>query len=323
MAAGAARRRKAKDFHDLFILTALGIARESATLVLKRLSFFTSITVFLIIPVSAATIISKAFTDHLPVTQLALQIQALCFTLGYPNLIYQKLSETVISYMVCFPFVVTFSLVARAAVAHTVAYLYAGGNSPSWQKIIQAIPKLWKGLVVTYIWGCLIVFGYSVLIFGFLLATVNLVILLALSTDWVFWTGLCWGIVYSIGFAHAIALCNLATIVCVLEDGCSGMEAVCRAKFLIRGRTQVALLIVVITGLGLAFVEGLFQYRVMVNDKMDCFGAVSEASLLIFMYSLVSLLDVVMNCVFYYTCKVARLEGLCLDSPFFTNSLEE
>ena len=87
--------------------------------------------------------------------------------------------------------------------------------------------------------------------------------------------------------------------------------------FLIRGRTQIALLMALVINMSLALVESLFQYIVMGMRHGSNFYneirrlsslATWEAPLLTFMYSMVGVMEGVMSYVFYYTCKSARLE---------------
>lgn len=326
------RRKVSRKLDDFFLLTALGIVRESATLFLQDSSSLVCIAVLLLYPASAAIILSHAFLDRFLVVKLAVGIQA---ALGYGTagliilsqhshytlqLFYHKLSETVLSYVFCFPFLATFSLWARTAVAHTVASTYAG-NRPSWKRLIEELPKLWKRLVGTYIWVSLLILGFNIFMFVFMSAVINGVSILGLPVIWEIGAAMCGGILYSIAFAHVMIVCSLATVVSVMEaDCCYGLDAVFRAMFLIRGRTHIALLMALLTNMSLALVESLFQYRVMGMRHGSSFSyekgsrinssAVWEAPLLIFIYSIVGVMEGVMSCVFYYTCKSARLESI-------------
>eukprot|EP01018_Ginkgo_biloba_P024545 Gb_05407 [translate_table: standard] len=324
-------RRKTRNLDNFFILGSLGIGNESLRILLQNSSFFASIAVLLISPASAAIILSHMLLDRVLVPKIAVQIQAFGYASGFSDahftkVIHHKLAENIASYIACFPFVVTFSLFAKAAVVHTVAYIYSG-NKPSVQRLMEALPTIWKRLVVTYMWVCLIVLGSNALVLLLMSAYINLLSVLGFSSKWAFLAALGGGIVYSIVFAHAMIVCNLANIVSVMED-CYGIDAVLRAKFLIRGRTQIALLMALITNLSMAFVESLFHYRVMGRrsnpsvDHISSSSVVWEAPLLIFMYALVGLMDAVMSSVFYYTCKSSRLEGFWVNSSSLLISFE-
>lgn len=97
-------------------------------------------------------------------------------------------------------------------------------------------------------------------------------------------------------YAHTIIVCNLATMISVLED-LSGPLALLRSVHLIKGQTQAGLLMFLGSTIGMAFVEGLFEHRVK-----DC--------LLIMMYSFVVLVDSMMSAVFYFTCRSSSMELL-------------
>ncbi|GLJ18402.1 hypothetical protein SUGI_0325990 [Cryptomeria japonica] len=316
-------RRKSRNTHDFFLLDVAGIARESAAIFVQNLSVLTAIAVLLVSPVSAAILVCRALFSHTYIAhKLALRIRDSAHAAGFPNwrhthLMYHKLSETLISFWFCFPVVITFSLLARAAVAHTVASIYAGGNRPSWKKLIQAIPRLWKGLVVTYIWAGVLVIGTHAVILVSVCAFLRLVCILGLGSKWEFGVVLGGGIVYSIVFAHVMIVCNLATIVCVMEECNYGIHAVFKALFLIGGKTRIALVMAVVVNLSWAFVERLFVYGVMPGGGGNMRW---EAPLLVLMYSMVAVMDTVMNSVFYYTCKSSRLEDVCISSPYFPNS---
>ena len=149
----------------------------------------------MLFPASAAIILSHAFLDRILVAKLALGIQ---YAFGYGTagliipghhnyytlqLFYHKLSETILSYVLCFPFLATFSLWERAAVALKVADTYAG-NRPSWQRLIQQLPKLWKRLVGTYIWVCLLILRFNALMFLLMSAIINGASVLGLPAIW-------------------------------------------------------------------------------------------------------------------------------------------
>ncbi|GLJ18401.1 hypothetical protein SUGI_0325980 [Cryptomeria japonica] len=276
-------RRKGRNTHNFYMLNAMGIARESASILVHNFSALTAIAVPLVSPVSAAILV---FPHTQTATKFALRIRDSAHAAGLPNwpythLIYHKLSETLISFLLCFPFFITFSLLARAAVAHTVASIYAGDNRSSGEKLFQAIPRLWKGLVVTYIWAGVLIIGANAVILFLLCALVNLVCILGLDLKWEVAAVLGGGIVYSFVFAHVMIVCNLATIVCVMEpeEYSYGVQAVFKALFLIRGKTRIALVMAVVVNLSSAFLERSSCLEdVCLTDlcKMDYIAVVSN-----------------------------------------------
>eukprot|EP01018_Ginkgo_biloba_P035351 Gb_24690 [translate_table: standard] len=307
-------RRKPRRINIFFTLGALGIARESARVILQYSNFLIAITALVICPVSAAVILSRPILGGQNIAKFVVRIQVVASAAGFPEtqftkMIYLKLSETISSYIFCLPFIVTFSLIAKAAVTHTVACIYAGFD-PLTHRLLRVLPNIWHRLLFTYTWICIIVLGSNAVVFLFLLLLFNVFGALGLSSNWVFFSALAGEFLYSVIFAHAIIVCNLATVVSVVEDS-YGLDAIFRAKFLINGRTRIALLISLMTNLSSAFVEILFQHRVIsiYSSSDDVSSVLWEGPLLVFIYSLVDLMDIVMNCVFYYTCKSSRMES--------------
>lgn len=101
-------------------------------------------------------------------------------------------------------------------------------------------------------------------------------------------------------------VCNMAIIVAGMES-CDGFLAILKACVLIRGRTATALTVALPTNLGLAAIEALFHYRVvrayrMSDGKLNPTSA-WEAPLIAYMYSLLIILDTVMGCIFFKSCR--------------------
>lgn len=69
--------------------------------------------------------------------------------------------------------------------------------------------------MVTYIWVCLLILGFNALMFVLMSAIINGVSVLGFPTVWMIGAVVCGAILYSIVFAHAMIVCNLATIVCL------------------------------------------------------------------------------------------------------------
>ncbi|CAN1152706.1 hypothetical protein LINPERHAP2_LOCUS18927 [Linum perenne] len=121
-------------------------------------------------------------------------------------------------------------------------------------------------------------------------------------------------VVYADCWMCHIVLCSsastlyIAVVISVLED-VSGPQALLRSSALIRGQTQVGLLIYLGSTIGTAFVEGLFEHRVKTLSYGDGSSRLWEGPLLVVMYSFVVLVDMMMSAVFYYSCKSYRMEA--------------
>ncbi|KAJ6324845.1 hypothetical protein OIU76_012023 [Salix suchowensis] len=115
------------------------------------------------------------------------------------------------------------------------------------------------------------------------------------------------GLAFSVVFANAIIICNTAVVVCVLED-VSGLQALLRSRVLIRGQTQVGLLIFLGSAIGMAMIQGLFEHRVKTLSYGDGSSRIWEGPLLVVMHSFVALIDLMMSAVFYYSCRSYSME---------------
>jgi len=114
-------------------------------------------------------------------------------------------------------------------------------------------------------------------------------------------------LIFSMVYAHTIIVCNLASVISVLED-VSGPRAILRSVSLVKGQTQAGLLIFLGSTIGMAFVEGLFEHRVKTLSYGDGSSRIWEGPLLVIMYSFVVLVDSMMSAVFYFTCRSSSIE---------------
>ncbi|KAJ8445512.1 hypothetical protein Cgig2_031325 [Carnegiea gigantea] len=116
------------------------------------------------------------------------------------------------------------------------------------------------------------------------------------------------GLVFSVVFAKAIIVSNIAVVISVLEDA-SGPQALLRSTVLIRGQTQVGLLMYLGSTMGMTFVQGLFEHRVKTLSYGDGSSRIWEGPLLVIMYSFVVLIDLMMTAVFYFSCWSFSMEA--------------
>lgn len=80
--------------------------------------------------------------------------------------------------------------------------------------------------------------------------------------------------------------------------------------------------------IGTAFVENLYEYRVKSLNYGDVYSKMWEGPLLIIMYTSVVLIDAMMSCIFYFTCKCSSLESfdnhsLLEHNTSFSGSIEQ
>ncbi|CAA6657440.1 unnamed protein product [Spirodela intermedia] len=213
-------------------------------------SVFTAILALLICPVSAA-LLSDAFFSRTFVGALSRRLMIVAVSTGLPLTHFVRqachhLAGTLLSAVSCFPLLITFLLLARASIAYSVACCYAGKKILV-SEFLALLRGKWRRLVSTYLWA--------------------------------FYPALLAVLAFSIVYAHTIIVCNLASVISVLEDK-SGLEALLRSICLVRGQTQAGLMI---------FLGRRLEWLL----SKDCLNT---------------------DAVFYFTCRSSSIEELSWNS---------
>ncbi|XVE91553.1 hypothetical protein REPUB_Repub01dG0019400 [Reevesia pubescens] len=297
--------------HQFHSMNALEILRETVRILRYNSSGFMIIAALLICPVSAVSM-SNLLVDQSIVKRLTVRLLLVAKTSGLPLRPFikqscQRFAETVVSSAMCFPLFITLSLLSKAAVVYCVDCTYSR-KSADVSKFFVMIRKFWRRLVSTYLWMCMVIVGCVTTFFVFLVAACSVLSVIGFTPDLVVYAMIMMGTVFSVVFANAIVVCNIGIVICVLEE-VSGPQALLRAGLLIKGQTQVGLLIFLGSTIGLAFVEGLFEHRVKTLSYGDGSSRIWEGPLLVIMYSFVVLVDSMMSTVFYFSCRSYTMEA--------------
>ncbi|KAL1365809.1 hypothetical protein HN51_013776 [Arachis hypogaea] len=292
-------------------MNALDILRETVRILRFNSWGFMAITVVLICPVSAV-ILSNVLVDESIVKSLSIRLMLVAKTSGLPlrPLIKQschRFAEMAISSAVSFPLYPTLVLCSKAAVVYSVDCTYSRKKCDA-SKFCMIIAKFWRKIVSTYMWSCTVIVGCITLFCVFLVAFCSALSVLGFSPDVMVYAAVMVGLVFSVVFANAIIICDIAIVISVLED-VSGAQAMMRSNMLIKGQTQVGLLIFLGSTMGMAFVEGLFEHRVKTLSYGDGSSRLWEGPLLVVMYSFMVLIDSMMSVVFYFSCRSCRMEA--------------
>ncbi|MCD7456810.1 hypothetical protein HAX54_033293 [Datura stramonium] len=295
-------------FHSM---DALEILRETVRILRYNPIGFLSIAALLIWPVSAV-LLSNVLVDQSVVKKLTIRLLLLAKSSGLPLKPFikqscQKFSEMVISAVMCYPLYVTLLLLSKAAIVYSVDCTYSRKNFDS-KKFYIIVTKIWKRIVVTYMWVCMVITCCLTLFLVLLVVVSSAFSVMGFPPDLILYPAMIVGIIFSIILANAMIICNIAIVISVLEDD-SGPEALFRSSSLIKGQTQVGLLIFLGSTIGMAFVEGLFEHRVKILSYGDGSSRIWEGPLLVIMYSFVMLIDSMMSTVFYFSCKSFRMEA--------------
>ncbi|KZV32333.1 hypothetical protein F511_22590 [Dorcoceras hygrometricum] len=297
--------------HHFHSMSALEILRETVRILRYNLSGFMAIAAVLICPVSAV-LLSNVFIDQYLVKRLSLRLLLVANSSGLPIKPFikqscQKLSESVVSATMCFPLFATLSLLSKAAVVYSVDCTYSRKKFDS-SKFFVIVSKIWKRILITYLWVCGVISGCITLFLVLLVVVSSVFSVMGFPPDLILYPAMVIGLIFSVTLANAIIICNIAVVISVLED-VSGPQALLRSSSLIKGQTQVGLLIFLGSTIGMAFVEGLFEHRVKTLSYGDGSSRIWEGPLLVVMYSFVVLIDSMNSTVFYFSCKSYRMES--------------
>lgn len=311
-------------------LSVLEILRETIRILRLNSTGFLVIAALFICPVSAI-LLSNAFVEQSVVEKLSFRFILVAEASGLPKshftrLVCRKLSESVLSLTFCFPFLVTLWLFAKAAIVHSVARSYAG-KKLTIAKLLTMIRRIWKRVILTYFWVCIAIVGCIAAFLLLLVILVNVLVSTGICSSCAIYAVFGLGVIFSVLFAHTLIICNLANVISIFED-CRGMAALFRSMYLIKGRTQVGLMIFLGTSIGTAFVESLYEHRVKALNYGDVYSRIWEGPLLVIMYTFVVLIDAMMSCIFYFTCKCSSSESfdshsLLEHSSSFSGSMEQ
>ncbi|KAJ7943408.1 Son of sevenless [Quillaja saponaria] len=292
-------------------MSALDILRETVRILRYNCLVFIVIAALLICPVSAV-LLSNVLVDQSIAKRLSIRLMLVAKSSGLPlrPLIKhscQRFAEMAVSSAMCFPLFVTLSLLSKAAVVYSVDCTYSRKRFDK-TKFCVIIAKFWRRIVSTYMWASAVIVGCITLFFVLLVSVCSAFAVIGLSPDLIVYAAIIVGLVFSVIFANAIIICNIAIVISVLED-VSGPQPMLRSSILIRGQTHVGLLIYLGSTIGMAFVEGLFEHRVKTISYGDGSSRMWEGPLLVIMYSFVVLIDSMMSTVFYFSCRSISMEA--------------
>ncbi|TQD87382.1 hypothetical protein C1H46_027043 [Malus baccata] len=304
--------------HRFHSMSALEILRETVRILRYNSWGFLAIALLLICPVSAL-LLSNLVVDHSLVKRLTIRMLLIAKSSGLPLRDFishscQKFAEMAISCTMCFPLYITLSLLSKAAVVYSVYCSYSLKKFDASQFYL-VLRKIWRRVVSTYVWMCMVVAGCVVLFLVLLLAVCNACSIVGLSPNYIVYAAMVVALVFSVVFANAVIICNIAIVISVLED-VSGPEALVQSGVLIKGQTQVGLLIFLGSSIGMAFIEGLFEHRVKTLSYGDGSSRIWEGPLLVIMYSFVVLIDSMNSAVFYFSCRSFKMETSLDETDF-------
>ncbi|KAL1553461.1 hypothetical protein AAHA92_14134 [Salvia divinorum] len=275
------------------------IIRRSIFTFLKNYQHLTSTPTLLLLPFAVSALLAPALVSSSRLLPLVhSRLTSLFLAAGVPpsspllNLLSLKLSQTILALLFLSPFLYSSLLLAKAAVIRS---LHHNNNNNT----------LFKPLLITQLCNTLIILAANATSFFLIAIFFNCLDVLGLSSPSSSILLSAVGVMlYSFILAHVYIICNLALVSSAMEKH-SGFMAIIKAWLVIKGRSATALSLALPINLGLAAIEALFQYRVVrgYNRGLNQSAILVEGMLIAYLYGLTLILDTVVGCLFWTSCK--------------------
>ncbi|EFJ33880.1 hypothetical protein SELMODRAFT_82741 [Selaginella moellendorffii] len=303
---------------EIHCLGALDIIKESVAALRAISSLFFWVAALLATPFSIV-VLSQAWITSPVVENWAARIEAsalatrggVWFLPSYRAACF-KLVDNLVSHAFQLPFYITLAIPARATISWAVALLYSSRKFHLHSFLRAAALKVCLRAIATYLWICAVMLACTTLILSLLVVVTTFFQALGLSVDILFLIVATICLAFSLLFAHLVIISNLSITISMLED-IQGRAALMKAILILRGRTQVGLLLFIIATAATASIDSLFQYRVVgvpgYKYAIDLSSKLWEMPLLVGMYSFLYLFNSIPSAIFYFTCKSSCCES--------------
>ncbi|XP_019191841.1 PREDICTED: uncharacterized protein LOC109186345 [Ipomoea nil] len=310
-----------KEQDEIQFLGFFSIFKESFSLVSTWKNIFSQITAAMIVPLSFIylahiEISDILFTDILRDEYILDRIQRGTQT-------YDKISDVLSSEWTAFwlfkiayfIFFLVLALLSTAAVVYTIASIYTA-KEIAFRRVMSVVPKVWKRLMVTFLWSFAILFAYNILTFSILILWVMVVgprglgLLVAAAII----------VGYMVGFVYITVIYHLATVVSVLED-VKGLNALLKSRRLIRGKMGISAVIFLLLNLVFFGVQTGFEYFVVLGYGGGVAGRVGYGILCVGLLAILILFGLTTQTIIYFICKSYHHENI--DKSTLSDHLED
>lgn len=203
-------------------------------------------------------------------------------------------------------FVLAFSLLSTASIVYTVASIYTS-KGLSYVKVISVVPKVWKRLFMTFLWAHILIFLYNVAFFFIIFLLLLIEFGTRLPVTILIYPLL---ILFYCLLVYIYLVWHLASVVSVLEDS-YGTTAMKKSADLIKGKRWVGCIIILIYTVCATLVLALFNVFVRSPEHVQSgMGRVLLGLTLLLLWTIVTLLGIVVQTVVYFVCKSVHRENI-------------
>ncbi|EYU23743.1 hypothetical protein ABFS82_08G090700 [Erythranthe guttata] len=301
-----------REQEEIQFLGFFGILKESITIVSSWRKIFTQITLALILP------LSFIYLAHIQISELLFsKIMLNEFILDRTaegTRTHDRISGALSSEWTAFflfkigyfVFFIVLSLLSTSAVVYTIACIYTA-KEIAFKKVMSVVPKVWKRLVVTFIWNFVIVFAYNVAsLIALFLGAVLFGSVPVIGTLFLILFGVC----YFVGFFYITIVWHLATVVSVLEES-YGLNAMAKSQALIKGKMWVSFAVFFVVGVFFFGIQLIFEFLVVVGGDGEGVGArVGFGIFCLVLMSIWMLFGLITQTIIYFVCKSYHHENI-------------
>lgn len=279
------------------------ILRRSIHNFLTNYQYFTTTSLLLAFPFSAALLLSQSllpsspllFTTHNHLTSL---FQAAGFPPSSPlfTILNLKISQTITSSILVLPFTLSFLLISKASIIH---FLNDQQQKPSFSSFLS----IYNSILLTQVWNSFLILSANATCFSLLFVAFNCLEASGYSSaSSLLFLSATGAVLYSIVLANSFVVCNLALVTSGMDKS-GGHIAILKACVLMRGRTATALALAIPVNMALAAVEALFQYRVVRAFYTATSSTAFEGIFIAYLYSIIVVIDTIVSCEFFKSCE--------------------
>lgn len=289
-----------------------GIIKESIKLIFTWRKIFSQITLALLLPLSF-TILAYTETSDFLMAKIQHDQSALNHAkAGTPkykmlsNLVTSDIIELSLSRVAYCILVLMFSLLSMSTVVYTIACVYTS-RPITFGRAIGVVPKVWKRLMVTYLWAFLAIIVYIICTAVTILICYLLLDLLH-SPAIKLTLGFILLILSIFGLMYINVIWHLAGVISVLED-IYGIQAMFKSKNLVKGKTGISIaisLLLTIVSMAIHTVLRIF----MANGYKFGFLRFGIATLSFLLLLELTLISLVAQTVIYFVCKSYHDENI-------------
>ncbi|KAI3952430.1 hypothetical protein MKX01_005297 [Papaver californicum] len=286
-----------KDLEEFQFMGIFKIYREAYKVTLSWKKIFSQIALALILPL-AIILLSQIEISHILLKNNTIVGFNLNTLLG----------------AICWLFLAILSLLSTSGVVYTIACIYSSKGIITFKNVMNAVPKVWKRLMVTFLWFVLIEFIYN-FIFVLTVVIINQIVSVRFPQDFGSFFIMI-GIVaillipYSIGAIYISLVWYLASVISILED-IRGIEAVKKGKDLLKGKIWVCFITIFppqICNMGTVYAFS----SLVVNGGSSGYGRVSLGIFCLVLLVIFFHFGLVIQTIIYFVCKSYHKENIDL-----------